>query len=135
ALKLIRTGGLAEGLVIDVHGMEEVLSCLLGGSTIIYLDGQSCALAVGTQSLKQRQVQEATSQSVVRGPREGFTESLCDNTSLVRRRIQHHDLRMRRFRVGEETRTAIAVMYMEGKVDKGILSQLYEKLEKANLPS
>lgn len=135
ALTIIKSHSLAEGRVTEADRFDDAVVCLLAGGTIIYLDGLRQALTVGTQNLKQRAVQEATSQSVVRGPREGFTESLNDNTSLVRRRIQHPTLRMRKMTMGRDTRTAVAVMYMEGKVDKRVLNELYERLEKAELLS
>ncbi|MDF2836158.1 MAG: spore gernimation protein, partial [Paenibacillus sp.] len=135
ALRTIRSHAVAEGRVMDVGKLDEATACLLAGSTIIYIEGLRQALTVGTQSLKQRAVQEATSQSVVRGPREGFTESLGDNIALVRRRIQHPTLRMRKLTMGRDTRTLVAVMYMEGKADKQMLSELFDKLEKADLPN
>ncbi|OXS54282.1 spore germination protein [Cohnella sp. CIP 111063] len=131
----IRTGVITEGQVNETDSLEEVCGDLLGGATMIYMDGCRSALLVSTKSLKQRAVQEATSQSVVRGPREGFTEDLVDNIALVRRRIQHPSLRIRKFKIGTKTRTLTAVMYMEGKADPAVLSELYARLERIKLES
>jgi spore germination protein KA len=72
------------GKVGEANTFQEVEGKLLSGNTIIFMDGTSTSLYVGTEALKQRGVEEASSQSVVRGPREGFTESLRENTALVR---------------------------------------------------
>ncbi|GBG12214.1 spore germination protein [Paenibacillus agaridevorans] len=135
ALRELKINTLSEGRIMEIDSLGAASVCLLAGGTVVYLDGLAKALAAGTQNLKQRAVQEATSQSVVRGPREGFTESISDNTALIRRRIQNPSLRMRYFRMGEETRTSVVVMYMNGKADPNILRELYDKLEKADLPS
>lgn len=129
----IRRDVITEGRVTEAEGLEDVTSSLLGGGTVVYLDGWSKAITVATESLKQRNVEEAGSQSVVRGPRESFTESLSNNTALVRRRIQNPDLRMRKFRMGEDSRTCIAVMFVEGKVSDDLVKELYSRLESAKL--
>ncbi|WP_141505383.1 spore germination protein [Paenibacillus luteus] len=126
---------ISEGKVEEAHLLGLVISALLSGNTIIYLEGMSSALLVGTENLKQRAVQEASSQSVVRGPREGFTESLRDNTSLVRRRIQNPKLRLQEHTMGEESRTKVAIMFMEGKVDPDVLLELNKRLKHISLES
>ncbi|MFB9276699.1 spore germination protein [Cohnella cellulosilytica] len=131
----IRNEVVTEGQLNEADSLEEVCADLLAGSTMVYIDGSRSALLVSTKSLKQREVQEATSQSVVRGPREGFTEDLADNIALVRRRIQHPSLRIRRLRLGTKTRTFTAVMYMEGKADPAVLRELYARLDRIKLES
>jgi len=58
-------------------------------------------------------VQEPTIEAVVRGPREGFSESLRINTSLIRRRIKDPDLVVETITVGERTATDIALLYIK----------------------
>ena len=111
------------------------LKKLLSGNTIVFMDGTSTSLYVGTETLKQRAVEDATSQSVVRGPREGFTESLRENTALVRRRIQSPKLRIEERTVGEHTNTQLAVMYMDGLCDIDVLNELRRRLNAIKLDS
>ncbi|MFC6604653.1 spore germination protein [Ectobacillus funiculus] len=64
----------------------------LSGDTIILINGYSKALAVGSRGWAERGVQEPSSESVVRGPRDGFSETLRINTALIRRRIKDPNL-------------------------------------------
>lgn len=123
------------GKVTEGDHYTEVISSLLAGNSIIYVGGNSVCLLVGTESLNQRGVEEASSQSVVRGPREGFTESLRNNTALVRRRIQSSSVRIEQRRLGEQTRTNIAIMYLESEVNEEVLRELKTRLDQIHLPS
>lgn len=135
SLNLLKARTLTSGKVGEAQTYSEIEAEILSGNTIIYIEGAAIAISVGTETLKQRGVEEASSQSVVRGPREGFTESLRENTALVRRRIQNPKLRIEQRKLGEQTQTAVAVMYMEGIVDMQVLEELRRRLDAAKLDS
>ncbi|MHA2855594.1 spore germination protein [Paenibacillus lautus] len=134
-MKMLQELTITMGKVGEARTFQEVEKKLLSGNTIIFMDGTATSLYVGTETLKQRGVEEASSQSVVRGPREGFTESLRENTALVRRRIQSPKLRLEERTVGEHTNTQLAVMYMEGLCDVDVLNELRRRLDGIKLDS
>lgn len=134
-LKLLKERTITIGKVDEVKDFGTVESQLLSGNTIVFIEGAGAGLYVSTETLKQRGVEEAASQSVVRGPREGFTESLRENTSLVRRRIQNPKLRLEQRKLGEQTQTTVGVMYIEGTADQGVLDELINRLDKLKLDS
>ncbi|WP_020614986.1 spore germination protein [Paenibacillus daejeonensis] len=126
---------ITEGKLQEEETLSAIAELLLSGYTVIFLDGMERALCIDTGSLKQRQVQEPASQSVVRGPREGFTESLRDNIALVRRRVKNAALRITSYKLGQETRTETAVMYLENKADPEVVAELQRRIKKMNLES
>ncbi|GAA3407374.1 spore germination protein [Paenibacillus hodogayensis] len=134
-LQLLRERIVREGKVASVETLQQATAALLCGNTVVFLQGADRALAIGTEQLKQRDVQEASSQSVVRGPREGFTESLRDNTALVRRRIRNPRLRLWQTKLGKDTQTDVAVMHIEGKADPAVLQRLLDKIVQLELDS
>jgi spore germination protein KA len=134
-MKMLKELTITMGKVGEASTFQEVEGKLLSGNTIIFMDGTSTSLYVGTEALKQRGVEEASSQSVVRGPREGFTESLRENTALVRRRIQSPRLRIEERTVGEHTNTLVAVMYVDGLYDIEVLDELRRRLDEIKLDS
>ncbi|WNS43510.1 spore germination protein [Paenibacillus sp. MMS20-IR301] len=133
--KLLLERTLTLGKVGEIHNYTEVETEILAGNTIIVIEGSVTALSAGTEALKQRAVEDASSQSVVRGPREGFTESLRENTALVRRRIQNPKLRIESRKLGKQTQTDVAVMYIEGNADPVVLQELRRRLDEADLDS
>ncbi|CAG7600466.1 Spore germination protein A1 [Paenibacillus solanacearum] len=134
-LTFLKERTIALGKVGEVRTYPEMMSQLLCGQTILYIEGARTALSAGTEMLKQRGVEEASSQSVVRGPREGFTESLRENVALVRRRIHNTQLRIEHQKLGLKTGTSVAVMYLEGTVDMAVLQELRRRLNAVKIES
>lgn len=132
-LRLLKARTITLGKVGETNAFSEVETQMLAGNTVVFVDGSATALFVGTENLKQRGVEEASSQSVVRGPREGFTESLRENTALIRRRIQNPRLRIEQRKLGTQTRTEVAVMYVEGKAGPEVLNELRRRLDQIDL--
>jgi Bacillus/Clostridium GerA spore germination protein len=64
---------------------QESVELLSNGNTMLLYDGETQGLALGLAKWEKRQIEEPTAEGVVRGPREGFTESLAVNTSQLRR--------------------------------------------------
>lgn len=58
------------------------------------------ALSFGTQKWAKHEPKEPNSERVIRGPREGFTETLEENIGMVRRWISDLHLRADLIRIG-----------------------------------
>ena len=61
---------------------------------------------------------------MVRGPRDGFTETLSVNISLLRRKIKSPDLKMNSINIGCYSQTQVVVVYIEGLADKTLLEEI-----------
>ncbi|MDR6884152.1 GerAB/ArcD/ProY family transporter [Bacillus sp. 3255] len=70
-----------------VNHFPELVAKILKGSTAIFLDGKPFAYVADLTSFKQRSINEPTNEASIRGPREGFTEDLKTNLSMIRRKI------------------------------------------------
>lgn len=80
-----------------------------------------------------RSISEPPSENVLQGPREGFTEALLINLSLVRRKLCNPDLKFNFKTLGKQTQTKIAVCYIEGIVKPQILAEVERRLEKIQI--
>ncbi|ULL18784.1 spore germination protein [Paenibacillus sp. H1-7] len=118
----------SSGTVKDIVQFEELYDLLLSGSSILMLDGSSRGLAIGTKELTARTVEEPNVQSVVRGPREGFTEVLRWNTAMLRRRIKDRHLWMETMNIGRVTKTEVAVAYISNIVSEQLLNEVKQRL-------
>ncbi|RKN86083.1 spore germination protein [Paenibacillus ginsengarvi] len=108
-------------------------SALLAGETVIWMDTVAVAIAVNTRGGEMRHVSEPVSQTVVRGPQDGFTETLTTNLSLVRRRIKNPNLWVESKQLGRVTKTDVALMFIHGLVKDELLEELRTRLAKINL--
>ncbi|RMA94990.1 spore germination protein [Priestia megaterium] len=109
---------------------HEFMSAVLTGDTVILLNGSSKIFIGNTKKLQSRAVTEPTSQTVVRGPKDSFTENLRTNTSLIRARIQDSNLRLDSMKIGSVTQTDIGIMYIQGNADERIVEEIKERLKK-----
>ena len=76
-----------------------------------------------------RQVSEPTSQTVIRGPKDSFVESLSTNQSLIRRRIRNKNLYFEEFIIGNETKTKINLVYVKGIANEEIIEEIRTRLK------
>lgn len=112
---------------------DSLISGLMSGDTIILIDGCDRGLAVGSEGWDRRGIEEPSSQTVVRGSKEGFTETLGVNTALIRRRIKDPNLRLETKSIGRRTRTGVAVMYIKGIANESIVNEVHERLDKIDI--
>lgn len=123
------------GTVKQLEQWEEVFSSLMSGETIILIDGIDKALSADTKGGEKRSVEEPSSQVTVRGPRDGFTESIKTNISLVRRRIQNTDLWLETMKIGKVTKTDVGLMYIKGIANDKIIAEVRKRLGRIDVDS
>lgn len=109
--------------------MEEIVDALLSGDTILFVDGSDIGLIMGTRGWEKRSVAEPRAESVVRGSREGLTETIRINTSMIRRRLKDPDLRLKNYVVGKRTKTNVSLFYIEGVADSRIVQEVEKRIQ------
>lgn len=87
-LLLLKESILTTGDIQEVEDFNELFGHLLSGYAILLIDQSKAALAIGLSESKERAVSEPTTQTVVRGPKEGFSESIGTNIALIRKIIK-----------------------------------------------
>lgn len=116
-----------------VYDMEVALEHVLSGDTIVLVEGFEMAFAISSRGWEDRGVQEPSSQTVVRGPKDGFTETLRTNTALIRRKIKDKNLWIEQMKIGQKTKTDIAVVYLKGVANEGVIKELRTRLNRINV--
>ncbi|MCC3371572.1 spore germination protein [Cohnella sp. REN36] len=132
-LTALKESVLTDGHVVEIDGFDQLFGYLLSGHAIVLLDGVHTALAIDTVKLQARPVEEPNVQSVVRGPREGFTEVLDWNTSMLRRRLKSPNLWMETRTIGRESHTRVVVAYMNGIVTETVLNEVRSRLDRIDI--
>ncbi len=129
ALHYIKQNALALGRVLDVETEDELVEALLAGLSVLLVEGNTKGLKLGTNGGKVRGIEEPTSEVVIRGPKDSFTESIKTNISLIRRRVRSKDIRIEKFKIGEVTHTDVAVVYLENIADPLLIQEIKERIE------
>lgn len=106
---------------------------ILSGCALLLLDGCDQALALAIQGYEKKGIGETKTETVIRGPQEGFTDDLRTNITMIRRRIKDERLRIVTRSVGQVTQTDVSILYIEGRADEGVLKQIAEMFEEIGL--
>ncbi len=113
--------------------LNTIAAALFAGDTVFLLEACKMALLISSKGWESRAVTEPESARVVRGPREGFTESIMTNISLIRRKIKSHELKFKFKEIGERTHTKTCICYIDDIVSKGILKELEKRLDEIDI--
>lgn len=117
----------------EVKTVSDCIKYLSMGSPVLLLENESEGFAFGLAKWEKRSVEEPSAESVVRGSREGFTESLGVNTSLLRRRIRSPKLKMLPMSIGRYTQTEIIVAFMDGITDPTLVEEMTRRLKRIDM--
>ncbi len=115
--------------------INDLVDGVLSGDTILMVDGCREALILSTKGWEKRTIQEPSSEVVVRGPREGFVETLRTNTSLLRRRIRNPNLTFEVMRIGKQTQTDVCIAYIKGIAADSLIGEIKQRLKRINTDS
>lgn len=107
---------------------KQIVTMLLSGVPMLFVDGYEKALAIDFRTYPARSVEEPDKDKVLRGSKDGFVETVVFNTALIRRRIRHPELIMKITSLGESSHTDIVLSYMQDRVDKQFLEKVEKKL-------
>ena len=125
---------LLPGLEIKkVSKMGEAINTILSGDAVIFFGDSTEAIVIGARGWANRGVTEPITESIVKGPREGFSETLRINTSLLRRKIKHPSLRIISLKLGDMTNTDLVVTYIENIASPDIVSEVLKRLSKIKM--
>ncbi|MDD6847760.1 MAG: spore germination protein [Oscillospiraceae bacterium] len=116
-----------------ITSFSEVITFSMSGFAIVAIDGYKEMVAIGAQGFSFRGVSEPESEVVQRGSREGFTEALRINMTLVRRRMKNPNLVFETMTLGTESNTQICLCYIKNVATKSSVSEIRERLSNCNL--
>jgi spore germination protein KA len=134
-IELLKTQLLVAGDVSVTNQVELFLRDLMSGNVMVMVDGSYEAIRIGLPGWEDRNVSEPSSQSVVRGPMEGFTENLRTNTALIRRKIRDSQLWLETSQIGKVTQTNVSLMYLKNIADPELVKEVKRRLKQIDTDS
>lgn len=113
--------------------LDDTLTDILSGSVALVFDREKKAVTFEIKDFEKRTISEPTNESALKGSKDCFIEVLRVNTSLVRRKIHTPCLRIRETIVGNQTRTPVAVIYIENLTNEKIVNEVFKRLNEINI--
>ena len=128
--EFIKNNSLGIADVKKLTDMDEAIAAMLAGNAVFFIDGYDKAMKISSKGYPSMGVMEAESEKVLRGSREGFSDSVKSNSALVRKRLRDTRLKVEEYYTGVRTHTLTQVLYMEDLVHEELLEQVKERLER-----
>jgi len=117
------------------NDIDSLIKAVMSGACAFCVKGIGDAAIIDSRTYPTRAIQEPENDRVLRGPRDGFTETLIFNTALIRRRIRDPKLKMQIFSVGHSTKTDIVLSYIDGRADEKTVKAISDKIKAINVDS
>ncbi|HEX9061730.1 MAG TPA: spore germination protein [Clostridia bacterium] len=113
--------------------VNKLIEAIINGNTVLLIEGEEEAITISTKGWSTRAIEEPQGEKIIRGPREGFNESIMMNLSMIRRRLLTHDLKFKFRFLGVKSHTKICLCYIDGIVNKKILDEVQKRLDTINM--
>lgn len=127
--KIIMEKVLAVSQIKESKSLNQLVDSLLDGNTLLFINGSKTALAIANKNKESRSISESGSERTVRGSQESFVESIEKNINMIRYRIQSPKLAVEMLKMGENTATNVALLYMNEISKKELVDDLRCKLK------
>ncbi|WP_407669662.1 spore germination protein [Paenibacillus kobensis] len=116
-----------------VTTFAQVMEAVANGMPVLLRDQEAGGVAFGLPQWEKRTIEEPGAESGIRGPREGFTETLRVNTSMLRRIIKSPLLKLEMMTIGEYTQTNVAIAYIKGLADETLIEETRARLSRIRI--
>ena len=135
------SGGVFETLISSVLTLGKVERCdletavkrVLAGFAVLAVSSEKDYLAMPIQGWETRSITEPPTNSVLKGPREGFVEDLNINVSLVRRRLATPDLALKTITLGRKSQTKVVLIYLKSVASKKVIAEIEGRLNSIDI--
>jgi len=129
SMEIIKSTMLSVSDIQEAYDIKETVAGCLSGDVAFFINGFSQAFVISCKGFEKRSVEDPQNESVIRGPRESFTENLRTNTALLRRKIKSPALIMETMIIGRKTRTNICITYLMGVASPELIELIKRRLK------
>ncbi|MBY0009590.1 spore germination protein [Paenibacillus typhae] len=109
---------------------KKVTEAVLYGEVAIFIEGQTDVFLVDAKGWTMRAIEEPETQTVIRGPREGFNENIRTGTAMLRKRLRTPRLKMESFNIGDVSHTSVVLTYIDGIVHDSLVQEVRDRLKR-----
>ena len=132
-IEVIKSQVIISNDVKKVDKTSDIVKAVVAGDTAVFVNGCKSALVISSKGWASRSIIEPDTERALRGPREGFTEGILTNLSLIRRKIQTNELKFVFKTFGTKSNTKACICYIDNLIDKEILNELNRRLDKIDI--
>lgn len=119
--------------ITEATEVTDAVEVIASGDIILAADGADSFFTISLKKFNARAVTEPPTETVLKGPREGFVEEIKTNISLIRRRLKTPKLRIKQFKVGKYSNSVVMIAYIDGIADPHVVRQISDRINKIDI--
>lgn len=132
-IRRLKSRAIQSGEIKKENQFDELVWAALSGGIVLLVEGCEEALIVSAPGWPSRGVQEPSTDVLIRGPKDGFSETIRSNTALLRRRIKDPGFRIESLKLGRRSQTEVAICYIYDIVSPDVLGEVRRRLAQINI--
>lgn len=114
---------------------SDIFSGVNSGNCALFIDTLDIAFDIDVKGFKQRNVDSANNEIVIKGPQEAFVENIRTNTSLIRRAVNSENLVIENIKVGKISQTNCAVCYLADIANADLVAEVKYRMNNLDIDS
>jgi len=133
AAGLISMGLIYSSSVKVRTNIKDLTDDMLSGHAAIIFNNAKIAFTFEIKSGLSRAISEPTGENVIKGAKDSFIEDLRTNTALCRVKVKSPYLALEEIKVGKQTNTKVALLYMKNIVAEKLINEVRKRVEAINI--
>ena len=112
---------------------ESLFEDLCEGFLVVFFPQLNAFFTVNISQIPGRSPEESSTEISIKGPKDGFVESIVTNVALIRKRIRSKSLCYERYILGTRTKTKVGLLYFEDIISPKVLKEVKLRLDKIDV--
>ncbi len=109
--------------------IDHIVSSIISGDVALFIDDMPECLIIDCKGFNTRTIEEPEIEKSIKGPREGFNESLVTNLTLLRRKIKTTDLKFQYKKIGTTSQTMACISYIDGLAEPKLIDEINKRID------
>ncbi|BBI33713.1 spore germination protein [Cohnella abietis] len=114
----------------EPQAVQNLIQQVMSGNLVLYFESTRSLYVIQMASPPQRSPSESNTEISIKGPRDGFTESIEMNIALVRKRLKTTTMGIEYYQLGARSRTNVGLLYISDITNKDLLAEVKQRIQK-----
>lgn len=115
------------------NNYDDMFFLMSSGFVCVIVDGIAEGMSIEVKGDLNRSISEPTTEKIIRGPKDCFTENISNNIGLIRKRIKDPNLWFKKHLIGRRTKTKVSVAYIKDIARDDLVRKIEKKLDKIDI--
>ncbi len=119
--------------IVKCKTYKEMYYNLLSGFAVVHVDGISELLCLETRAVLYSSIAPAESETIIKGPKDAFTENYQINLGMIKKRIKSEKLWLDELKVGRYSQTKVGILHVNGIASEELVKILKVAFENIDI--